>query len=156
MATIYVASSWRNERQPRIVEALRERGHDPYDFRHPADGEDGFHWREVMPSWDDQGDGLVPAGEYLDALRHPRAIRGFALDHEALDRCLACILVLPAGRSAHLELGYFTGRPKPTAILLDDPVIPELMYGLADYVTPNLELMLRWADALDELFPGGE
>ena len=36
---IYVASSWRNERQPDVVQALRNAGHDVYDFRHPH-GED--------------------------------------------------------------------------------------------------------------------
>ena len=31
---VYVASSWRNERQQEIVRALREAGHDVYD--HPG------------------------------------------------------------------------------------------------------------------------
>lgn len=30
---IYVASSWRNGRQPYVVDMLRERGHAVYDFR---------------------------------------------------------------------------------------------------------------------------
>ena len=33
MAKVYVASSWSNEYQPRIVDFLRERGHEVYDFR---------------------------------------------------------------------------------------------------------------------------
>ena len=35
MAKVYVASSWSNEYQPRIVAFLRERGHEVYDFRNP-------------------------------------------------------------------------------------------------------------------------
>jgi hypothetical protein len=33
---IYLASSWRNERQPELVRILREAGHEVYDFRNPA------------------------------------------------------------------------------------------------------------------------
>lgn len=32
---IYVASSWRNTYYPSVVSALREAGHDIYDFRNP-------------------------------------------------------------------------------------------------------------------------
>ena len=32
---IYVASSWRNEYYPEVVEKLREAGHEVYDFRNP-------------------------------------------------------------------------------------------------------------------------
>ena len=30
---IYLASSWRNERQPELVRTLRQAGHEVYDFR---------------------------------------------------------------------------------------------------------------------------
>ena len=36
---IYVASSWRNERHPGVVELLRIAGHEVYDFRNPEDGD---------------------------------------------------------------------------------------------------------------------
>lgn len=32
---IYVASSWRNTYYPSVVSALRDAGHDVYDFRNP-------------------------------------------------------------------------------------------------------------------------
>lgn len=35
MRRIYLASSWRNEHQPRILALLRDAGHEVYDFRHP-------------------------------------------------------------------------------------------------------------------------
>ena len=35
---IYVASSWRNTYYPEVVTALREAGHDVYDFRNPPSG----------------------------------------------------------------------------------------------------------------------
>jgi len=44
---VYVASSWRNEKQPAVVKALREAGHEVYDFRSPTPGNTGFSWRKV-------------------------------------------------------------------------------------------------------------
>ena len=41
---IYVASSWRNEFYPEVVEKLREAGHEVYDFRNPPSGDPGFKW----------------------------------------------------------------------------------------------------------------
>jgi hypothetical protein len=58
----------------------------------------------------------------------------------------AIILVLPAGKSSHLELGYGTGSGQTTAILLDEKPQPELMYNLAGLVTPNLEELVEWLD----------
>lgn len=48
---IYVASSWRNERQPEVVARLRAEGHEVYDFRRPNGQQDGFHWSEIDPEW---------------------------------------------------------------------------------------------------------
>jgi hypothetical protein len=38
------------------------------------------------------------------------------------------VLVLPSGRSAHLEAGYFNGAEKDLFILMVEPQEPELMY----------------------------
>lgn len=141
--SIYVASSWRCAAQPTIVAALRDAGHEVYDFRKPPGGT-GFHWSAV---------GVNSSGEaaavYLAALGHPIARAGLASDREALDACDTCVLVLPCGRSAHLELGYAIGQGKRTAILLDaDPVTPELMYALADLVTADIGVLLDWLAAV--------
>ena len=40
---IYLASSWKNTDQPDLVEALRNAGHDVYDFRNPTPDDAGFH-----------------------------------------------------------------------------------------------------------------
>ncbi len=39
---IYVASSWRNVHYEGVVKALREAGHDVYDFRNPPSGDEGL------------------------------------------------------------------------------------------------------------------
>ncbi len=50
---IYVASSWRNAHQPELVKALQDAGHEVYDFRHPAPGNEGFQWSQIDPNWKD-------------------------------------------------------------------------------------------------------
>lgn len=135
---IYVASSWRNPRFESVVDRLRSEGFLCYDFKRDEGAQ--FHWSEVGVCSDGE-----TASTYLGALKHPRAMAGFASDFGAMQDCDTCVLVLPCGRSAHLELGWFTGQGRRTAILLDpDPVTPELMYKLVDFVTPSLEQLVLW------------
>jgi hypothetical protein len=136
---IYVASSWRNERQPDVVTALLDAGLGVYDFKNPEPGDHGFHWSEIDPAWKS----WTPQ-QYLRALDHRLARHGFATDMGALRRCRGCLLVLPCGRSAHLELGWACGAGKRTAILLDQ-VEPELMAKMVDLVTEDLAVIVDWA-----------
>ena len=132
---IYVASSWRNEHQPHIVRRLRRMGHEVYDFREPhigpGTGGHGFHWSEIDKHWQD----WTP-DDYIKCLDHPKVEAGFETDRQALDWCDACVLVMPCGRSAHLELGYAIGRDKYSIIFLpyDEAFEPELMYRFADQI----------------------
>lgn len=138
--TIYVASSWRNERQPAVVRALVEapENHDVYDFRNPAPGNKGFAWSDIDPKWKEW-----TVAEYVKNLQHPIARAGFALDMDALESCEACVLVMPCGRSAHLELGHAVGACKFTVVLLENAAEPELMYAMCDVVCSTLEEVLQ-------------
>lgn len=49
---IYVASSWRNPYQPKVVELLKQLGHGVYDFRNPAPDNKGFAWSEIDENWE--------------------------------------------------------------------------------------------------------
>jgi nucleoside 2-deoxyribosyltransferase len=125
---IYVASSWSNKAQPSIVVALRAAGHDVYDFRHPDDGEDGFAWAKIDPEyrkWTQQ--------EFIHHLQtSPIAAHGFKRDRDALDWCDTFVLLLPCGRSAHLEAGYACGQGKRVIIMLsDEEPLFDLMYLFA-------------------------
>lgn len=119
---VYVASSWRNMLQVGIVAALRASKVDCYDFRNPAPGDDGFSWKEIDGGWQSWD---PPA--WRQALNHPIAKAGYANDFNAMERADCCVLVLPCGRSAHLEAGYMAGRGKPVFTLALEPVEPELM-----------------------------
>ena len=125
MSRIYVASSWRNVRQPIVVRLLRANGHEVYDFRNPREGEYGFHWSGIMPSYarKDNGDQICDQAEFVGYLEHPTVIAGFNSDFDAMEWADTCVLVLPCGRSAHLELGWAVGVGKRTAVLLDGPKV---------------------------------
>lgn len=144
MMKIYVASSWRNERQPSVVQALRQAGHEVYDFRNPAPDNDGFRWTEVDPEWK-----VWSPERFRDMLGHPVAEAGFKLDMDALRECEACVMVLPCGRSASLEMGYAIGAGKHTLILLADGE-PELMFKMADHLCVSLDEVVAVLDAIED------
>jgi hypothetical protein len=96
---VYVASSWRNEHRQ---QALRRAGHTPYDFRNPAPGDHGFSWRQVI---DDEAQLRDPRRFRYEVLTHPIARAAFEKDMTVLREASVTVLVLPCGRSAHLELG---------------------------------------------------
>ena len=139
---IYVASSWRNEYHAEVLEALHDGGYAFYDFKNPAPGDNGFSWSEIDPHWQ----AWTPK-HFIGALDHPVAKAGFQLDMTALQACWACILVLPCGRSAHLEAGYAIGANKPTAIYwphADVVTEPELMYAMAAARITSMGGLMQW------------
>lgn len=136
---IYVASSWRNVYQPGVVELLRKNGHEVYDFRNPAPGNKGFAWSAIDPAWE-----TWTTEQYRGALAHPVACNGFMLDRRAMEWADEFCLVLPCGRSAHLEAGWACGAGKPTSIYVPERIEPELMYLLAGIPCTSLDEVLAF------------
>lgn len=130
---IYVASSWRNANQVNVVKDLRLDGHEVYDFKNPRPGNQGFAWKQIDPKWE----GWDPEA-YRKCLDHPIAKAGFASDFNAMKWADTFVLVLPCGRSAHLELGWACGQGKQTLILLDR-MEPELMAKMVDHICINMD-----------------
>lgn len=143
---IYVASSWRNVTQPLVVEELRKEGHEVYDFKNPPN-RSGFAWSDIDPNWKEWSH-----KEYLSALDHRLADEGFASDFNAMKWADACVLVMPCGRSAHVEAGWMQGAGKPTIILLNGASEPELMYKLFDLVTNDLEKVKNYLNGISSFF----
>jgi hypothetical protein len=142
---VYVASSWRNPYHEGVSAILDAAGIDHYNFRSP-DGGTGFSWDQV---------GGTPFSHsedrdtYRKMLDHPVAIAGFAADFAAMEKADTFVLILPCGKSAHLELGWAVGQGKRTAILLTDPVEPELMYRMVDHLSPSVHELLGWLGVED-------
>ena len=117
---IYVASSWRNGYYPEVVAKLREaRRLLPRPHRH------------------------LPVGQYRDMLSHPKAERQFHNDIEAMEACDTCVLVLPCGRSAHTEAGWFAGKGRTTIAYIPEKQEPELMYKLFSKVCCSIDELIK-------------
>jgi nucleoside 2-deoxyribosyltransferase len=113
----YLASSWKNKRQPRIVELLRSLGQEVYDFKLTSNTE--THESEVA----------------TDLQKYFRNVR-------AISECDACVLLLPAGMSASWELGYATALGKLTAVMSEDGC-SELMM-IQSYLVTSEEELRKW------------
>lgn len=134
MRKIYLASSWKNRQQPEILAMLRAEGHEVYDFRNPAPGDIGFSWRRCVEPG--RNIDMYNMSDYVHHItKAPAAQAGFKLDRDALHWCDTCVLLLPCGRSAHLEAGYAMGQGKETFVVLNkEGFEPELMYLLGDSI----------------------
>lgn len=141
---IYVASSWRNNRQPLVVQMIRNHGYEVYDFKNPEPGNTGFHWSEIDPEWKNWS-----PEKFKEALKHPIAVDGFNRDMMALIECDVCVMVMPCGRSAHLEAGYALGAGKPLIIMLSDGE-PELMYNMTDRICVDINGILTYLEKISE------
>ena len=101
----------------------------------------GFSWRDCGPQAALDHAKTIPS--YLDAVRSERAAEGFGFDKAALEWCDTCVLALPCGRSAHLELGYACGQGKDTYVLLhEDKFEPELMYLLNTDICTDVQQII--------------
>lgn len=137
---IYVASSWRNEHQSKLVDQLYKLGHEVYDFKHPHGG-DGFKWSNIDPLWQDW-----PMDYYRALLNHNYAMFGMNRDFDAMKAADICILCLPCGRSAHLEAGWMKGAGKKVLAYIPDGerIEPELMYGILDGIALTFDELKSW------------
>lgn len=135
---IYVASSCRTgEAVYKLVNALRHKlsaSDTVYNFLEPKSGAVGFRWEEI-----DIDHAQWTHWAWLRALETPQAQRGFDRNFEAMRRADLCILLLPCGRSAHLEAGWCKGRCKKLFIYGkacvsagSTPWEHDLMYKMAD------------------------
>jgi hypothetical protein len=104
-----------------------------------------------MKSYDRGTNSDVPVDEYLAGIEHPIALAGFASDFDAMKWADRCVLVLPSGRSAHLEAGWFAGQGRRVAVLLNGPLVtPELMYLMTDKIVATVEEVVAWAYSAKE------
>ena len=141
---IYLIGSLRNPTIPQIAETLRQSGHEVFDDWYAAGPEADDKWKDY-----EQGRGH----SYVEALAGHAARHVFSFDLEHLNRSTAAILVLPAGKSGHLELGYAIGRGKAGYILLDTPDRWDVMYSFATRVTTDLGEIVGDIGRLNEGLP---
>jgi len=123
MKSIYLIGSLRNPNIPETAREIRAAGFDVFDDWFAPGPETDDFWRNYEKS---------KGSSYQEALYGYAARHVFEFDKSHLDRCDAAIMVMPAGKSAHLELGYVLGNKKPGFILFDEePERWDVMYQFA-------------------------
>lgn len=128
---IYMASSWKNERYYTLLPKINNMGHTVLDWRDAKSG-GAFRWSDATDIPVERMTGT----EYRDVvLKSDRAERGFAFDYGLMQLADCCVLLLPCGRSAHLEAGWFAGNGKRLIIHTPDFDGPDLMYKMAGHIT---------------------
>jgi len=129
LKSVYIIGSLRNPAIPKFANVLRKAGFDAFDSWYaPGPRADDF-WRDYTKQR-----GLT----YKEALQDWSARQVFAFDKTHLDRCDMAVMLMPAGKSGHLELGYMIGRGKPGFILFDkDPKRYDVMVQFATDIFLN-------------------
>ena len=125
MKKIYLIGSLRNPEVPVLGRDLRELGFNVFDDWYAAGEIADDSWRDYEKA---------RGHSYEQALRGYAAKHVFSFDLHHIEEADIGILMLPAGRSGHLELGFMVGRGKRTYILHDDPERWDCMYQFADGV----------------------
>lgn len=121
--TVYIAGSLRNKQIPYFANYLTKAGFEVFaDWHAPGPFADrnlrayakirGWNYKETLQSY---------AGQQV-----------YFFDKKHLDRCDAIVVLMPAGKSAMLELGYQRGRGKPGFILFDrEPERVDIMFSFS-------------------------
>ena len=136
---IYLASSWRNAELVRATASfLRTCGFSVDDFtdtRTDREGGERFVFDRYVFNAAEVNLDKCDAVEFL---RSKEVQQAFQQDKVGLDWADACVLILPAGRSSHLEAGYAVGRGKKLVIFGEfHPGEYDTMYGFADLLTSD-------------------
>jgi hypothetical protein len=139
MATIYLIGSLRNPQVPVVARALRVAGHDVFDDWFAAGPTADDSWKEYE---------ISRGRTFAQAMDGYAARHSFYHDKRHLDRSDVGVLLMPAGKSGHLELGYIIGKGKRGYILLEDSSDRwDCMYRFADGVFTELhDLIIALAE----------
>lgn len=136
MKTVYLIGSLTNPYIQDLAEKIRPLGFDVFDDWHSAGEIADIRFNEYR---------LKRKMNYREALNSWAARHIFTFDRRHLDRSHIVILVMPSGKSGHLELGYSVGSGKRTAILFDkEPEKLDQMHQFADYIALNEDELFEW------------
>ena len=130
----YIIGSLRNPDIPHIANAIRDLGLHAFDDWWSA-SEDADEW------W--QNHEKIRGRTYKEALNGAHATNVFEFDLKNIEESSFGVLVLPAGKSGHMEMGYMRGEGKPIWIYFDgEPDRFDIMYRFAYDVCFSLDELL--------------
>ena len=120
---VYIIGSLRLPTVRLLATRLRREGFDVFDDWHAA----GPAADDIWQTYEQERN-----HSYIEALNGYHAREVFDFDYRHLSRADLGVMIMPAGKSCHLELGYLLGRGKRGYILLDkEPERWDIMYRFA-------------------------
>jgi hypothetical protein len=132
---LYLIGSLRNPQVPLLGKRIRALGFDVFDEWFGAG-------RDADKSW--QAYEETRGRHYGEALYGRAAVNTFQFDLRNLNNSDLGVLLLPAGKSGHLELGYLIGQGKPGFVLFPEvPAHWDLMYQFAQGVFFHPDALLH-------------
>ena len=139
---IYLIGSLRNPKVLEVGALLRENGLEVFD-----------DWMAAGPTADDSWrDYEKQRGHtYGQALEGLAAKHVFDFDKRHLESSDIAVLLMPAGKSAHIELGYMLGRGKLGFVLFDkEPERYDVMYKFATGVFSEPKALINALKQIQE------
>lgn len=142
--TLYLIGSLRNDKIPHLAKEMREAmpSFEVFDdWFSPGPEADDF-WRNYEK---------VRGSTYKEALNNWAGKHVFEFDKFHIDRSQVGVVYMPAGKSAHLELGYMLGQGKLGYILFDEePERWDVMYQFATDVFFSKEELFEELRKIDK------
>lgn len=132
---IYLIGALKNTAVPLLAAKLRSAGLECFDDWHAAGPDADDFWQAYEKA---------RGHDFKTALAGFAAKHVFEYDRHHLDRASVGVLLLPAGKSGHLEAGYLIGQGKPLYIVLDDePKRFDVMYNFAAGVVKTFDELVE-------------
>jgi nucleoside 2-deoxyribosyltransferase len=124
---IYLIGSLRNPEVPVVAAFLREQGHEVFDDWYAAGPNADDYWQAYEQ--------IDRCHNFKQALAGEAANHIFEFDLSWLERCDTVVMLLPAGKSGHLEFGWAVGQGKRGFVLFPkEPDRYDVMYQFAHAV----------------------
>ena len=115
----YLIGSLSNQRIIEIENLLNKTGIETFAQWMASGPEADQHWKNY---------GARRGWSYTQTLKSDFVQTAFNFDYSHMIQSEGCVLVMPAGKSAHCEFGWFVGQSKKAYILFDgEPDRPDLM-----------------------------
>ena len=123
---VYIGGALANPEIVRITALLQDNGISAFSEWYTPGAEADVKWRDYE---------IALGYDYRTALKRPAAVNTFTFDKRHIDECDTFLMVLPCGKSAHMELGYAIGKGKRGIIYMpNEPERWDVMYGFADRI----------------------
>lgn len=120
---VYLIGSLRNPEVTKVAKILRSKDIEVFDDWHSVGEKADDEWMKYEKE---------RGRDFQQALQGHSAKHCFEYDFHHLNRADIGVLVSPAGKSGHLELGYMLGQGKPGFIYMpDEPERWDVMYLFA-------------------------